>query len=187
MDGKVKRTSSTRIVPRLKKLFAPVRCLLLDVDGVLTNGMLYVGEGIEAKGFSILDGHGIVMARRVGLEVGFISGRPSLATLARAKDLGVTLVFQTIQSKLDIVRQVEQKLGISASKMCYVGDDVVDLPALRNVGVPVAVANAVDEVKKAAKYVTRRNGGEGAVREVIELILKSNGLWQQALEKYLKD
>jgi 3-deoxy-D-manno-octulosonate 8-phosphate phosphatase (KDO 8-P phosphatase) len=160
---------------------------LLDVDGVLTDGTIFMGEGIELKGFNILDGHGIAMARRDGLHIGFVSGRPSPATNIRAKELGVELVYFTTQSKLEVVREVEHLLKIGPRNICYVGDDVVDLPALRHVGVPVAVANAVDEVKRAAKYVTSRRGGDGAVREVIELILKSQDRWDQALSRYVKD
>lgn len=176
-----------RLTARLKKLFAPVRCLLLDVDGVLTDGTIYVGEGVELKGFNIHDGLGIGLARRVGIEVGFISGRVSASTQARAKELGVELVVQSGRSKAEAVREVSQKLSIAPQNFCFVGDDVIDLPAMRLVGAPVAVANAAEEVKRAARYVTQRAGGQGAVREVVELILKSQGLWEKAIEKYVKD
>jgi YrbI family 3-deoxy-D-manno-octulosonate 8-phosphate phosphatase len=171
----------------LKKLFAPVRCLLLDVDGVLTDGTIFLGDGVELKGFNIHDGLGIGLARRAGIEVGFISGRIASATAARAKELGVALVIQSSNSKAESVREAARRLKIAPQNFCFVGDDVIDLPAMRLVGAPVAVANAAREVKAAARYVTRRAGGNGAVREVVELILKSQGRWEEAIERYLKD
>jgi len=156
------------------------------VDGVLTDGTIYLGDGVELKGFNIHDGLGIGLARRAGIEVGFLSGRLSASTQARAKELGVELVIQSAGSKAAAVREVAQRLGVAPQKICFVGDDVIDLPAMRLVGAPIAVANAVEEVKRAARYVTQRAGGEGAAREVAELILKSQGSWTSALEKYVK-
>lgn len=183
----MKLFAPTRPTARLKKLFAPVRCLLLDVDGVLTDGTIFLEGDLELKGFNIHDGLGIGLARSAGIAVGFISGRISASTQRRAKELGVELVIQSSRSKAEAVREVSQKLGIAPQNFCFVGDDVIDLPAMRLVGAPVAVANAAKEVRKAASYVTQRGGGQGAVREVVELILKSQGLWEKAIEKYVKD
>ena len=163
-----------------------IRCLLLDVDGVLTDGKLhFTSDGKEFKSFDALDGHGIAMALRVGLTIGFISGRPSKATTQRAADLGVKIVLQKPSNKMDMVEEVKRQHGFANDEIAFVGDELVDLPPLRRVGLAVAVSNAVDEVKRAAHYVTRRRGGDGAVREVIEMILKARGLWKRATAKYM--
>ena len=163
-----------------------IRCLLLDVDGVLTDGKLhFTSDGEEFKSFDALDGHGIAMALRVGLTIGFISGRPSKATTQRAADLGVKIVLQKPSNKMDMVEEVKRQHGFANDEIAFVGDELVDLPPLRRVGLAVAVSNAVDEVKRAAHYVTRRRGGDGAVREVIEMILKARGLWKPATAKYM--
>ncbi len=167
---------------RLRK----IRCLLLDVDGVLTDGKLhFTSDGEEFKTFDAQDGHGIVMAQRVGLTVGFISGRPSKATTRRAADLGVKIVLQKPSNKMDMVEKVKREHGFANDEIAFVGDELVDLPVLRRVGLAVAVPNATDEVKHVAHYMTRRPGGDGAVREVIEMILKAQGSWKTAIAKYL--
>jgi 3-deoxy-D-manno-octulosonate 8-phosphate phosphatase (KDO 8-P phosphatase) len=171
---------------RLRKLFAPVRGLLLDVDGVLTDGTIFLGDGIELKRFNIHDGYGIVLARRAGIKVGFISARESAATARRATELGVELVIQSPRSKAEAVCEAQRRLSVPAPYLCFVGDDVIDLPALRRVGAPVAVANAAAEVKAAAQYVTSRAGGNGAVREVVELILKSQRQWEKLIGSPVK-
>ena len=167
---------------RLRK----IRCLLLDVDGVLTDGKLhFTSDGREFKTFDVQDGHGIAMAQRVGLTVGFISGRPSKATTQRAADLGVKIVLQKPTNKMEMVEEVKRQHGFANDEIAFIGDELVDLPPLRRVGLAVAVPNAVDEAKRAAHYVTRRRGGDGAVREVIELILKAQGSWKRATAKYM--
>jgi 3-deoxy-D-manno-octulosonate 8-phosphate phosphatase (KDO 8-P phosphatase) len=167
---------------RLRK----IRCLLLDVDGVLTDGKLhFTSDGEEFKTFDAQDGHGIVMAQRVGLIVGFISGRPSKATMRRAVDLGVKIVLQKPSNKMDMVEKVKREHGFANDEIAFVGDELVDLPVLRRVGMAVAVPNATDEVRRVAHYMTRRPGGDGAVREVIEMILKAQGSWKAAIAKYL--
>jgi 3-deoxy-D-manno-octulosonate 8-phosphate phosphatase (KDO 8-P phosphatase) len=167
---------------RLKK----IRCLLLDVDGVLTDGKIYFSSnGDEYKAFDVLDGHGIAMAKRAGLTVGFVSGRPSKATEARAANLGVDIVYQKEAPKMEAICDIEQKFGFKPDEICFIGDELVDVLAMHHVGVAVAVANAVDEVKREADYVTKRAGGSGAVREVVELILKSQGTWTKTIAKYV--
>lgn len=162
-----------------------IRCLLLDVDGVLTDGKLHFrSNGEESKSFDVQDGHGIAMALRSGLLVGFLSGRPSRATEHRAADLGVKIVLQRRANKLDMLEEVKREHALRDEEIAFVGDELVDLPVLKRVGLAVAVPNAVKEVRRVAHYVTRREGGDGAVREVIEMILKSRGLWKQAIAKY---
>jgi len=160
--------------------------LLLDVDGVLTDGKLHFGnDGTEFKTFDVQDGHGIAMAQRAGLMIGLVSGRRSKATARRARDLGIRLVLQAPINKMQLIERVKRKHGFGDEEVAFIGDELVDLPVLRRVGFAVAVANAVPEVKAAAHYITRRMGGDGAVREVIEMILKARGDWNRAIAKYL--
>jgi len=163
-----------------------IELLVLDVDGVLTDGRIIThGDGSESKCFHVLDGHGIRMWQRAGLKVALLSGRVSTATLRRAEELEIPYVIQDCHSKLPALKQLLERMGLPAEKVAYVGDDLMDLPILRYVGFGVAVANAVREVKEHADYVTVRAGGEGAVREVIEYILKNSGRWHSLMERYL--
>ena len=164
-----------RISSELRSRLRKIRCLLMDVDGVLTDGKLhFTTDGIESKTFDVQDGHGIAMAQRVGLTIGFISGRPSKATTQRAADLGVKIVLQKPVNKMEMVEIVKRQHGFANEEIAFMGDELVD-----------AVPNAVDEVRRAAHYVTRHRGGDGAVREVIEMILKARGTWKKAIAKYL--
>jgi 3-deoxy-D-manno-octulosonate 8-phosphate phosphatase (KDO 8-P phosphatase) len=172
--------------PSITERSRKIRCLLMDVDGVLTDGKLhFTGNGDEFKTFDVQDGHGIAMAQRAGLTIGFISGRPSKATARRAADLRVKIVLQKPINKMEMVEQVKRQHGFTNTEIAFIGDELVDLPVLRRVGLAVAVPNAVNEVKRVAHYVTRRPGGDGAVREVIETILKARGLWKKTIAKYL--
>jgi len=161
---------------------ADIEMLVLDVDGVLTDGTLIINaDGSQSQAFNVLDGHGIRMWQRAGLKVAFLSGRASEATVHRAKQLEVEYVLQDCHQKLDALKEFLARLGIAPGKVAYVGDDLPDLPAMRYVGFAVAVANAVDEVRQYADFVTTRPGGGGAVREVIEYILKNAGRWQELM------
>jgi 3-deoxy-D-manno-octulosonate 8-phosphate phosphatase (KDO 8-P phosphatase) len=165
---------------------ADIQLLVLDVDGVLTNGTVVInGDGSESKAFNVLDGHGIRMWQRAGLKVAFLSGRLSEPTTHRAEQLEVQHCLQNCLDKLPVLEKLLQQLGLSADQIAYVGDDLMDLPAIRLAGFGVAVANAVDEVKKSADYVTKRPGGSGAVREVIEYILKETGKWPELMKRYV--
>ncbi len=165
---------------------ANIELLALDVDGVLTDGTLIIRDDAgESKPFNSLDGHGIVLWHRAGLKVAFLSGRMSQPTRCRADELKVEYVFQNCFDKLDVFKKFLQQIGLSPDRVAYIGDDLPDLPVIKFVGFGVAVANAVDEVKQYANYVTTRPGGSGAVREVIEYILKKTGKWQQLMKKYL--
>lgn len=165
---------------------ANIQLLVLDVDGVLTDGTLIINaDGSESKSFSALDGHGIRMWQRAGLKVAFLSGRNCESTKHRAEQLEVDYCFQNCYDKLPILEELLEKSGLRKEAIAYIGDDLTDLPVIRYVGFGAAAANATDEVKRYADYVTSRPGGSGAVREVIEYILKETGRWQQLMERYL--
>ncbi|MCU0913366.1 MAG: HAD-IIIA family hydrolase [Planctomycetes bacterium] len=170
---------------KLKVDLGVLAMLVLDVDGVLTDGRIITHhDGTESKCFHVLDGHGIRMWQRAGLKVAWLSGRHSLATIRRAEELQVPYVLQDCHVKLPALQKLLEEIGVPAGRVAYVGDDVMDLPVIRHVGFGAAVANAVDEVKAQADYVTTRAGGDGAVREVIEYILKGSGRWQSLMERY---
>jgi len=161
-----------------------VRLLLCDVDGVLTNGLVFIGEGTEAKQFNIRDGLGLTMLRRAGIRVGWISSRPSAATAQRAAELNIDFVHQERGSKVAAIEIILAQAGLTWAEVCYVGDDVVDLGALKRAGVGIAVADGVSEARAAADYVTRAAGGRGAVREVVELVLKAQDKWSGLVAEY---
>jgi len=175
-----------RISKMKKTNLVDIEMLAMDVDGVLTDGTLVINaDGSESKFFNSLDGHGIKMWQRAGLKVALISGRASEPTRRRAEQLQIEYVFQDCHNKLPVLEKFFEQLALSPERVAYIGDDLTDLPVIRYVGFGVAVANAVDEVKKYADYVTSRTGGSGAVREVIEYILKNTGRWRQLMTRYL--
>lgn len=162
-----------------------VRLFLVDVDGVLTDGgIVYDGGGREIKRFHVRDGHGIKMLQRAGVEVGIITGRTSDAVTVRARELGISLVRQGAWDKLDVWREILAEKGFSPTETAYVGDDIVDVPLMRQVGFAAAVADAESYVREAADYVSARAGGQGAVREIIEFVLRSSGAWEKVASKY---
>jgi 3-deoxy-D-manno-octulosonate 8-phosphate phosphatase (KDO 8-P phosphatase) len=155
-----------------------LKLLLLDVDGVLTDGTLLMGpDGDEAKAFSIRDGSGIVWAQRTGLPVGLLTGRPSEVTNRRAAELGIEIVAQGDPGKAAAFEQILRGRGLTDAEVAYMGDDLIDLPVLRRAGISAAPADAAEEVKAAVHWVSRYSGGHGAVREFVELLLKSRGRW----------
>jgi 3-deoxy-D-manno-octulosonate 8-phosphate phosphatase (KDO 8-P phosphatase) len=163
-----------------------IKVLLFDVDGVLTDGKILLhGDGSESKTFDIKDGTGIVWAQRLGLTVGILSARSSAATSQRAAQLGITLIHQGVKSKLDTYDQITDSLLLDDAQVAYMGDDVLDLPVLLRVGLAAAPADAVEDVRSRVHWVSRRNGGAGAARELIELILRAQGLWDSLLASYL--
>ena len=165
---------------------ARVRLLLLDCDGVLTDGRITPVEGgEELKSFHTRDGHGLVMLHRAGLRSGIISGRKSKLVELRAADLGVSFVKQGALDKVEAFESLLREAGVEASHAAYVGDDVVDIPLMRRCALAVAVADATEDTRAAAHYVTRLPGGFGAVREVCELILKAQGRWDELMKRYL--
>ena len=162
-----------------------VKLLILDVDGVLTDGgVIYGGAGHELKKFNVRDGHGIKLLQRSGVKIAFITGRESQVVARRAEELKVDYIFQKAIDKLKVYDELKAAVGLADDEFCSVGDDLLDIPIAIRVGFPVAVADADDELKKRVKYVTKANGGFGAVREICEIILKSKGLWEGIMERY---
>jgi 3-deoxy-D-manno-octulosonate 8-phosphate phosphatase (KDO 8-P phosphatase) len=176
-----KEKSKVSLSARAKR----IRVFLMDVDGVLTDGRIWLlsrrdGTASEIKGFSAYDGAGLKLARAAGLRTGLITGRESTAVAQRARECEIEFVYQGRSTKLGSLEEIIRITGVSPEEVAYVGDDLPDIPVLERVGLAVAVANAAPEVKRAAHFVTSRSGGEGAVREVIELIVKAQGKWAEA-------
>jgi 3-deoxy-D-manno-octulosonate 8-phosphate phosphatase (KDO 8-P phosphatase) len=166
-----------------------IKLLLLDCDGVLTDGGLYytfdgkrVMEGVKA--FHIHDGQGLKLAREAGLKLGVISGRISPALTARVRELQIDYLHQGVDDKLSVYEDIRTAEGIDDSQVAYVGDDLPDLPAMRRAGLALAVADAVEEIRECAHFVTNKAGGRGAAREVVELLLKAQDKWRESLQRY---
>jgi len=171
----------TQIIEKAKK----IKLLLLDVDGVLTDGrIIYDSKGRDSKFFDVHDGMGVYLMKKCGIPSILITAKRSRAIVPRARDMQVAEVFADVSPKSDILEPVMKKYHVSQDEMCFIGDDLVDLCMMKRVGFPVAVLNACAEIKEAAAYVTTRSGGRGAVREVVELILKSQDKWRNALQSY---
>jgi len=170
---------------KLKNKIKKVRFLLLDVDGVLTDGrIIYDSKELDSKCYDVHDGLGVHLLGRMGIKTILITAKGSRSIKPRARDMCVEAVYQGILPKIEAYESICRKYRLRDEDICFVGDDLVDLGILRRAGFPVATRNARDEIKRAALYVTKQNGGRGAVREVAELILKSKGLWKKALEIY---
>jgi len=168
-----------------------IRLVLFDVDGVLTDGGLYIGrseagDAVELKRFDITDGLGVHMLVWSGLQVALVSGRESAATRLRAAELGIECFEDAGARKIPLVAKLIERHGVSWDEVAFVADDLADLPVLRRVGLPVAVANAVPEVRAASRWVTRRRGGHGAVREFAEALLKARGDWGRLVDEYCR-
>ena len=168
---------------------ARVRLLLMDVDGVLTDGHLFnvpgpTGEVFETKGFDSQDGIALQWLTWHGIASGVISGRVSPAVEARARQVGMKYVYQGHIEKIPILEEIESLSGIHRDEMAYMGDDLTDIVVMRRVGLALAPANAREEVKRAAHFVTAARGGSGAVREIVEMLLKAHGHWADILKKY---
>jgi 3-deoxy-D-manno-octulosonate 8-phosphate phosphatase (KDO 8-P phosphatase) len=166
--------------------FEDFQILIIDVDGVLTDGTIVVNpDGRESKFFNALDGHGIKMWRRAGLKVALLSGRHSEPVRFRAEQLEVDYCLEDCLDKLPPLKKLLDDLKLAPRQAAFIGDDLPDIPPMQFVGFSAAVANAVEEVKQCADFVTSRTGGFGAVREVIEFILKKTGKWQKLMERYI--
>jgi 3-deoxy-D-manno-octulosonate 8-phosphate phosphatase (KDO 8-P phosphatase) len=164
-----------------------VKLLILDVDGVLTDGRIVIDDrGVETKCFDVRDGHGIKLLKRAHIEVAIITGRQSQVVSHRARELGIDSVYQNIHDKLEVYKAILKEKGLKDGDVGFVGDDIVDLPLLKRVGFSVVVADGIEELKPYADYVSRNKGGRGAVREISELILKAQGKWPELMERYLK-
>jgi 3-deoxy-D-manno-octulosonate 8-phosphate phosphatase (KDO 8-P phosphatase) len=164
-----------------------IRLLLLDVDGVLTDGAItYTAEGVEIKSFHIQDGLGLRLLQKGGVEAGLITARHSEMVRRRAAELSLAHVYQGVENKLEVYKRLLTEQGLQPEETAYMGDDWLDLPLLTRVGLAVTVADAAPEVKEIVHYITRRGGGRGAVREVCDLILEAQGKRQQLLNHYLR-
>ena len=162
-----------------------IKLLLLDVDGVLTDGGIFIdARGIETKRFDVRDGQGITLLRRAGIEVGFITARSSNLVRIRARELGVSIIHQGVRDKGDAYRHIKQKNRLEDESVAYIGDDIADVPILRRMGLAIMVRNTWDGVRPYAHYVTQAEGGRGAVREVCELLLKAQNLWKKLTKSY---
>jgi len=178
----------SKITPALKKRAAQIELILMDVDGTMTNGGVTLlsqadGTAVEIKTFDAHDGQGLTLAQTAGLRTGCITGRESAALLRRAHEMKMEFIYMKQPLKMPAYEDIVQKTGVPDSAVAYIGDDLPDLPLMCRVGLAVAVGDAVPEVKKAAHYTTRAFGGNGAVREAIELVLKSKGIWKEMIDK----
>lgn len=172
---------------KIIKLAQKIKLVIFDVDGVLTSGALYFdNNGQEYKAFHSKDGHGLRMLLECGLQAAIITGRKSKLVKHRMKDLGIEIVFQGYRDKRPAFTELLQLTGLKAEQIAYMGDDVVDLPVMSQVGMAIAVQDAHEFVIKHADYVTQKAGGTGAAREAIEFILQAQGLLQDKLESYLE-
>ncbi|MBI4378015.1 MAG: HAD hydrolase family protein [Nitrospinae bacterium] len=175
---------SSGVVKKAKR----IKLLIMDVDGVLTDGRIVIDDrGRELKFFDVKDGHGIALAHRAGLITAIISGRNSGVVDIRAKELGIKIVYQNSIDKIKSYESILKKTGLKDGDVAFIGDDIVDLPLMRRVGLSIAVADAVSNVKDAADMVTEKKGGRGAVREAIEFILDAKGLWKKICREYVRN
>jgi 3-deoxy-D-manno-octulosonate 8-phosphate phosphatase (KDO 8-P phosphatase) len=165
-----------------------IKFLILDVDGVLTDNRLYYSDdGVETKTFYTRDGHGMVMLKKSGVDIGIITGRKSQLVANRCRDLKIEHLYQGVPDKLPSFMDLISKLGLELDEIGYVGDDILDLPILKRVGLSVTPADGEDEVKSRVDYVSKYIGGKGVVREVCEIIMRSQGTFQQHMDFYLRD
>lgn len=172
---------SEEVVDKIKG----IRLLILDVDGVLTDGsIIYTDDGTEIKAFDVKDGHGIKLLMRTGVNVAIVTARSSKVVKYRAENLGIKHVYQGMLDKVKAYDDIIEKTGLEPRELGYVGDDLVDLPILRRVGFSAAVADAVEEVRNEADFVSLKPGGRGGVREICELIIKVQGMWSEVMSRY---
>ena len=177
-----------KISPALKKRAAQIKVILMDVDGTMTDGgvtlLSQAGDtALEIKTFDAHDGQGLTLARTAGLLTGCITGRESTALLRRAREMKMEFIYMKQPLKMPAYEEILQKAGVADFAVAYIGDDLPDIPLMRRAGLAVAVGDAVPEVKKAAHYTTKALAGRGAVREAIELVLKSKGIWEEMIDK----
>ena len=170
------------------KKLSKIKLVCLDVDGVLTNGGIIIGSNnTEFKQYNVKDGTGISLGRHAGLQFAIISGRHSEAIEIRAKELKIPHVYQGALNKLSPYQDIKKKLKLDDAEVCFIGDEIIDIPVMRRCGFAAAPADSADEAKKEADYVCKKNGGHGCVREVIDMVLKARGLWDAAVKGYLND
>ncbi|WP_294945527.1 HAD family hydrolase [Sulfurivirga sp.] len=171
----------------LERRAEKIRLLLLDVDGVLTDNRLFYGDnGIEYKAFHTRDGHGMVLLQQAGLDIGIITGRTSEVVTRRMADLKVKYVYQGVPDKLPTFEALMKECGLTPEQVAYMGDDILDLPILRRVGLAAMPANGDPTLRHHVHFVSQHPGGQGAVRELCELILKAQGRWEEIMAFYLR-
>ena len=175
------RLSASQLRSRMRR----VKMVIFDVDGVLTDGRIYLdGRGVETKAFHVADGAGIKFLHRVGIKTALLSGRSARANEIRAAELGIPEVYQKVLRKIEKLPEILKRHQLQTEEVCYVADDLTDLPMLRAVGLAVAAADARPEVRRAAHYVTRAKGGQGAARELAEKLIKAQGRWPEIMARY---
>jgi 3-deoxy-D-manno-octulosonate 8-phosphate phosphatase (KDO 8-P phosphatase) len=177
-----------KISSAIQKRAARIKVLLMDVDGTMTDGGVTLlsqndGTALEVKTFDAHDGQGLTLAHTAGLRTGCITGRESPALLRRAREMKMEFIYMKQPVKMPAYEEILRKTGVSDSAVAFIGDDLPDLPLLRRAGLAVAVGDAVPEVKQVAHYVTRAPAGHGAIREAVELVLKSKGIWTEIIDK----
>jgi 3-deoxy-D-manno-octulosonate 8-phosphate phosphatase (KDO 8-P phosphatase) len=180
--------TGSKISPAVRKRAKQIKVLLMDVDGTITPGTVTLlsqpdGTALEIKTFDAHDGQGLSLARTAGIRTGVITGRESPAMRRRARELDIEFVYEKQPTKIAAYEEILKKTGVPESAVAYLGDDLPDIPLMRRVGFAVAVGDAALEVKLAAHFVTKAIGGKGAARELVELILKSKGIWEEMIEK----
>ena len=180
--------AALKISPALKKRAAQIKILLMDVDGTMTDGSVILlsqpdGTALEIKSFDAHDGQGLTLAHTAGLRTGCITGRESSALLRRAQEMRMEFVYMKQPLKMPAYEDILRITGASDLEVAFVGDDLPDIPLMRRAGLAVAVGDAVPEVKKAAHYTTKAVAGHGAIREAVEVVLKSKGLWDAMIDK----
>ena len=179
---------SLKVSAGVRKRAAQIKVLLMDVDGTMTDGGVALlsqadGSALEIKTFDAHDGQGLTLAHTAGIRTGCITGRESPALLRRANEMKMEFVYMKQPAKVPAYEDILRRAGVPESAVAYVGDDLPDLPVMRRVGLAIAVGNAVPEVKKAAHFTTKAFAGRGAIREAIELIIKSKGIWEEMIDK----
>lgn len=164
-----------------------IKLLILDIDGILTDGrIVYDSKGRELKFFDVQDGLGIVLLKRSGVKSAIMTAKRSRIVTRRAKDFNVKYVYQNCHDKLNTFQRLTKRLRLKTDEVCFMGDDVIDIPVLKRVGFAVTVPNAVDEAKEASHHITTKTGGRGAVREVCDLIIKTQGKWPDVMQPYIR-
>ncbi len=186
---KPERSKTERdIDSEIKRRILPVRMMIFDVDGVLTDGrIIYMDDGSEIKEFDVMDGHGIKLLQRAGIEVALISGRECRATEQRAAGLGIRRLYQGAKVKTEAYGRILSDTGLKEHETGYMGDDLIDIPVMRRAGFSVAVPNGSPHIFPYAHYITRAGGGHGAAREVCEMILQVRGLWESVTARYFTE
>jgi len=173
------------IPAKLRQKAQGIKLLLLDVDGVLTDGGIVMNNrGEEIKRFDVRDGHGIRLLLRAGVQIGLITGRSSKVVSHRAKDLGIRMLYQRVYNKLEVYEKIKRRARLKDHEIAFAGDDIVDLPVLRKVGLAMTVKDCWGELKRQVDYVTAAEGGRGAVREMVELLLKAQDKWEEITRRY---